>query len=86
MKAIVRRLTRLEQSRTSFGDLRMQRAAEVLWEQLQRRLQAEGLPFETIKLQYSQGPHMSVAESLRRCLQERRASQRSEREAAENGA
>lgn len=86
MKAIVRRLTRLEQSRTSFADLRMQHVAEVLWERQQRRLQAEGLPFETVKPEYSPGPYMSFADSLRSCLQERRARQRAEREAAENGA
>jgi len=86
MRAIVRRLTRLEQSRTPLADLWMQRAAEVLWERRHRRLQAEGLPFETIKPQYPPSPHLSFAESLRRCLQERRARQRAEREKAENGA
>lgn len=63
----------------------MQHAVELLLERRQRRLEAEGLPFETIKPQYPQGPHMSVAESLRRCLQERRERLRSEREAADNG-
>jgi hypothetical protein len=80
VKAIVRRLKRLEQSDTPVADLRMQRLAEALWERRQRRLQAEGLPFETIKPEYPPGPHMSVAESLRRCLQERRARLRGERE------
>jgi len=86
MKAIVRRLTRLEQSSTPIAHLRYQHIADMLWERQQRRLQAEGLPFETIKPQYAPGPHMSVADSLRWCLQERRARQRSEREAAVNGA
>lgn len=86
MKAIVRRLARLEQSRTPVADLRMQHLADVLWERRQRRLKAEALPFETIKPQYSPGPYMSCAETLRRCLQERRARQWSEREAADNGA
>ena len=86
MKAIVRRLTRLEQSCTPLAHLRIQRAAEVLWERRQRRLKAEGLPFETIKPQYSQSPHMSCAETLRMCRQERLARRRGEREAADNGA
>ena len=60
----------------------MQRAAEVLWERRQRRLQVEGLPFETIKPEYPPGPHMSCAEALRMCLARKRA----EREKAKNGA
>lgn len=86
MKAIVRRLTRLEQSCRPDAHLRCQRAAEVLWERQQRRLEAAGLPFETVKPEYSPGPYLSCAESLRRCLQERRARQQSERETADNGA
>ena len=82
MKAIVRRLTRLEQSRTPLAPLRIQRAAEVLWERRQRRLKAEGLPFETIKPQYSPDPYMSFADALRQCL----ARKGSERKAAEKSA
>ena len=84
MKAIIRRLTRLEQSRTSFAHLRSQRAAEVLWEGRQRRLQAEGLPFETIRPEYMPGPYMSCADTLRMCRQERLAPRRAERETAGN--
>jgi hypothetical protein len=86
MRAIVRRLTRLEQSSTPLANLRIQHAADVLWERRQRRLKAEGLPFETVKPQYSPGPYMSFAETLRKCRQERLARQQSEREAAANGA
>jgi hypothetical protein len=86
VKSIVRRLTRLEQSSTPLADLRMQHVADVLWERRQLRLQAEGLPFETVKPEYPPSPYMSFADSLRWCLQERRACQRAEREAAENGA
>jgi hypothetical protein len=86
MKAMIRRLTRLEQSLTSFADLRYLHIADVLWERRQRRLQAAGLPFDTVKPQHPTAPHPSFAESLRWCLQERRARQRAEREAAENGA
>jgi hypothetical protein len=86
MKAIVRRLTRLEQSRTAVTHLRCQSAADVLWERRQRRLQAGGLPFETIRPQYPQGPYMSCADTLRKRRQERVARQQSEREAADNGA
>lgn len=86
MKAVVRRLTRLEQSRTPVAYLRIQHAADVLWERRQRRLKAEGLLFETVRPQYSQGPYMSCAETLRECRQERLARQQSEREAADNRA
>ena len=86
MKAIVRRLTRLEKSRTPLAPVRRQHPAEVLRERRQRRLKAEGLPFETIKPRYSQDPNMSVAEILRKCRQERLARQRGERETADNGA
>jgi hypothetical protein len=86
MRAIVRRLTRLEQSRTSLANLRMQYVADVLWERRRRRLQAAGLPSETVKPEYAPGPYMSFAQALRMELQERRARQRAEREAAENGA
>ena len=86
MRAIVRRLARPEQSRTPIAHLRDQHIADVLWERRQRRLQAGGLPFETVKPDYPPGPRMSYAESLRSCLQERRARQRAERETADNGA
>jgi hypothetical protein len=83
MKAIVRRLKRLEQSCTPVAHVRCQRAAEVLWERRQSHLKAEGLPFETIMPPYSQGPYMSCAETLRMCRRERVARQRGEREAAD---
>jgi hypothetical protein len=69
MSALSRRVSKLEtqQSCTPVVHLRCHRLAEVLWERRQRHLKAEGLPFETIKPQYSAGPHMSCAESLRRC-------------------
>jgi hypothetical protein len=86
VKAIVRRLTRLERSRTPIAYLRLQHMADMLWERQQRRLQAEGLPFETVQPEYPPGPHMSFADSMRWCLEERRARQRSEREAAVSGA
>jgi hypothetical protein len=86
VKAIFRRLTRLEQSRTPIAHLRIQHAADVLWERKQRRLQAAGLPFETIRPQHSPGPYMSCAETLRKCRQERLARQRAERETSDNGA
>ena len=66
--------------------LRMQHIADVLWERRQRRLKADGLPYETIKPEYPAGPYMSSADSLRWCLQERRARLRAEREAADNDA
>ena len=75
-------MTRLEQSKTSFARLRLQHLADVLWERQQRRLQADGLPFETIKPQYAPGPSMSYAEALRHEL----ALRRSQREAAADGA
>jgi hypothetical protein len=86
MKAIVRRLTRLEQSHTPIADLRRQSAAEILWERKQRRLQAEGLPYETIRPQHPPGPYMSCAETLRKCRQERLARQRSEQGTTNKGA
>ena len=86
MKAIVRRLTRLQQSHTPIADMRYQQIADVLWERRQSRLKAAGLPFETVKPEYPPGPHMSFADSLRWCLQERRARRRAEREAANSGA
>ena len=86
MKAIVRRLTRLEQSRMPIAHLRYRHIADVLWERRQRRLQAQGLPSETVKRSILPGPHLSFAESLRSCLQERRARQRAERERVANGA
>jgi hypothetical protein len=82
MKAIVRRVGRLEERLTPKGNAALQRAAEVLWERRQRRLKEAGLPFETIKPRYPPGPYMSNAETLRRCL----ARQRGERETADNGA
>jgi hypothetical protein len=85
MKALVRRLTRLEQSRTSFADLWIHHVAHTLWERRQRRLQAEGLPFETIEPEYPPGPRMSCAETLRLCRQERVARNRTECEKANNG-
>ena len=66
-----------------FGDLRIQHMADELWERRQRRLQAEGLPLETIKPPYPPGPYMSCAETLRMCRRERVARQRGEREAAD---
>ena len=82
MKAIVRRLTRLEQSRTPVANLRWQQVADVLWERRQRRLHAEGLPFETREPQYPPGPYMSYADALRHYL----ALRRSQREAADSRA
>ena len=86
MKAIARRVGRLEERLVPKGNAALQRAADLLWERRQRRLKAEGLPFETIKPQYSPGPHMSCAETLRTCRQERLARQRDERETADNDA
>ena len=82
MKAIVRRLTRLEQSSTSIANLHWQHVTDVLWERRQRRLQAEGLPFETVKTQDPPGPYMPYADALRHYL----ALRRSQREAAVDGA
>jgi hypothetical protein len=86
VKAIIRRLTRLEQARTPIANVQRQRAAEILWERRRRRLKAAGLPFETVKPRYSQGQYMSVAETLRMCRQERLARYRGERETADDGA
>jgi hypothetical protein len=86
MKAIVRRVGRLEERLTPKGNAALQRAADLLWERRQRRLKEAGLPFETVKPQYSPGPYMSFAETLRSCRQERLARQRGERETAGNSA
>jgi hypothetical protein len=86
MRAIMWRLTRLERSRAALAHLPVQSPAEMLRERRQRRLQAAGLPFETVRPQYPARPYMSCAETLRMCRLERRARQRAEREAAENGA
>jgi hypothetical protein len=85
MRAILRRLDELEKSFTPKADLRMQHLADVLWERRQQRLKAQGLPFETVKPQYSPGPYMSVAETLRRCHQERVERWRRERETGAKG-
>lgn len=82
MRAIVRRLARLEKSSTPIAHLRCQSAAKLLWERRQRRLQAEGLPFETVEPEYPPGPYISCADALRMCLAQKRA----EREKAQNGA
>jgi len=86
MKAVITRLRRLEERLVPQVDLASERVAHVLWERRQRRLKAQGLPFETVEPPYSQGPHMSVAETLRKCRQERLARKRGERETADNGA
>ena len=86
MKAIVRRVGRLEDRLAPKENAASQRAADLLWERRQRRLKEAGLPFETIKPQYSPGPHMSCAETLRMCRQERLARQRGELETADNDA
>jgi hypothetical protein len=86
MKAILRRVGLLEERLVPKGNAALQRAAEILWERRQRRLKEAGLPFETVKPQYSPGPYISVAETLRRFRQERRARNRGERETAGNGA
>ena len=86
MKAILRRVGVLEDRLAPRENAASRRAADLLWERRQRRLKDAGLPFETVKPQYSPGPHMSCAETLRMCRQERLARQRDERETADNGA
>jgi hypothetical protein len=85
MRAILRRLDELEKSFTPKVDLRTQHLAHVLWERRQRRLKAQGLPFETVKPQYSPGPYRSVAETLRMRRQERVERRRREQETGANG-
>jgi hypothetical protein len=86
MKAILRRAGSLEDRLAPRENAASQRAVALLWERRQRRLKDAGLPFETIKPQYSPGPYISVAETLRRCRQERLARNRCERETAGSGA
>jgi hypothetical protein len=72
MKAVFRRIARLEQRSTPRLDLALQRAAETLRERRRRRLEAEGLPFEdrtkTIPLS---GPLLSYAETMRYLREQR---------------
>jgi hypothetical protein len=86
MKAILRRVGSLEDRLAPRENAASQRAAALLWERRQRRLKEAGLPYETIKPPNSPGPHMSCAETLRMCRQERLARQRGERKTADHGA
>jgi len=83
MKAVLRRLSRLEQDGTqSPAALKSYRLATELWERRRVRLEAEGRPFEDAKPEFHPGSCLSVVETMRRCLEERRAAKRQAHEIA----
>jgi hypothetical protein len=81
MKAIVRRLARIEVRLAPTIDLASYRLADLLRERRRRRLEASGQPFESRSpVSVSSGRVLSVAETLRLCRQERSRRQRAARE------
>ena len=58
------RISRIEKSFTPQADLRTQHLAHVLWERRQRRLKAQGMPFETVSLNIRR---VHICRLLKRC-------------------
>jgi hypothetical protein len=68
MKAILRRLDRIEQSlapKPTAEDRRLAEIAALIRERRRRYLEAEGLPFEELPPLDYNGPPMGIAETLR---------------------
>jgi hypothetical protein len=75
VRAVIRRLHRLEERMTPRPNLASQRAAKILRERRRRRSEASGQLFEDLPPEpVPSGPvsYLSVAETLRLCRQERR--------------
>lgn len=75
MKAVIRRLDRLEERLIPRPNLASRRTAKILRERRRHRLEASGQPFEDLPPEpVPSGPvsYLSVAETLRLCRQERR--------------
>jgi hypothetical protein len=70
MRAIARRLRRLENRLAPEADLRPWRIANVLYERRRRLAEAVGQPFEDVPPQPGRGPCLSIAETLRRRREE----------------
>ena len=66
MKAIARRIQRLESRLAPREDLTAWRIANVLYERRRRLAEAAGQSFEDMPPQAGRGPHLSIAETLRR--------------------
>lgn len=66
MKAIARRIRRLETAACRPADRKSHRIAMVLYERRRRRAQAEGRRFTDEPPALTVGPHLSIAETLRR--------------------
>ena len=68
MKAITRRLRRLEERLAPQANEHAQRAADIIRERRRRRLEAAGLPFDDLdwkRITAATGPRLSIAETLR---------------------
>jgi hypothetical protein len=66
MRAIARRVQRLETRISPQRDLTSWRIANVLYERRRRLAEAAGKPFEDLPPQRGTGPYLSIAETLRR--------------------
>jgi len=74
MKAILRRVGRLEQRYVPKLDLASQSVADIIRERRRRRLEASGEPFEDwppASVCAAPGRHPSIAETIRLCRQRR---------------
>jgi hypothetical protein len=70
MRAIARRVQRLETRISPQRDLTSWRIANVLYERRRRLAEAAGKPFEDLPPQRGTGPYLSIAETLRRRREE----------------
>jgi hypothetical protein len=66
MRAIARRVQRLETRISPQRDLTSWRIANVLYERRRRLAEAAGQPFKDLPPQRGTGPYLSIAETLRR--------------------
>jgi len=74
MKAILRRVGRLEQRLVPKVDLASQSVADIIRERRRRRLEASGEPFEDLppaRVSAAPGRYLSIAETIRLCRQRR---------------
>ena len=74
MKAILRRVGRLEQRFVPKLDLASQSMADIIRERRRRRLGASGEPFEDLppaSVSAAPGGYLSIAETIRLCRQRR---------------
>lgn len=71
MRAIARRIRRLEARLALQEDLASWRIANLIYERRRPHAKAEGRPFTDLPPERpGKGPHLSIAETLRRCREQ----------------